>query len=168
MDRNESERPARPRRSNLVSNLFAVAAVAFGILAIVLYLRNPGGGTAPVPIAAPGGNELVNVTDALRAQDLDVQQPPRLFISRGALDVPGQGVEIDGSPGFIFLYADAEAARADAAGVDPSTVVPDRLAGTPTPEGDRRMAQGSNVIVLLVGGSEDTWRKVEVAVASLP
>ena len=156
-----------PRRSNLVSNLFAVAAVAFGILALVMYLRNSGG-TAPVPIATPGGNEQVNVTDALRAQGLDVQQPPRLFIPRGPLDEPGQGVEIDGSPAFIFLYPDAAAARADAAGADPNAVVPERLAGTPTPDGERRMAQGSNVIVLLVGGSDETWQKVEAAVASLP
>ncbi len=168
MDRNESEQRVRPRRNNLVSNLFAVAAVAFGILALVLYLRNPGGGTAPVPVAAPGGNELVNVTNALRAQDLDIQQPPRLFIPRGALDAPGQGIEIEGSPGFIFLYPDAEAARADAEGADPNAVVPERLAGTPTPAGERRMTQGSNVIVLLVGGSEETWQKVESAVASLP
>src|SRR5215203_3870791 len=103
------------RRSNLASNLFALAAVVFGVLALILYLRNPGGGIAPVPTAAPGGNQIVNVTDALRAQGLDVQQPRGLFVPRGALDVPGQGVEIDGSPAYVFLYPDAETAQADAA-----------------------------------------------------
>jgi len=161
-------RSATPRRSNLASNLFALAAVVFGVLALVLYFRNPGGGIAPVPVAPPGGNELVNVTEALRGQGLDVQQPPGLFIPRGALDVPGQGVEIDGMPAFIFLYPDAETAQADAAGVAADDVVPERLAGTPTPEGERRMTQGSNVIVLVVGGSPETWQKVEAAVASLP
>ena len=161
------ETSARARRSNRASNLFALAAVVFGVLALILYLRNPGGGTAPVPTAAPGGNQIVNVTDALRAQDLDVQQPPRLFLPRGALDVPGQGIEIDGAPAFIFLYPDEAAASADAAGVDANDVVPERLVGTPAPEGERRMAQGSNVIVLVVGGSDETWQKVETAVASL-
>ena len=156
------------RRSNTASNLFALAAVVFGVLALVLYFRNPGGGVAPVPVAPPGGNELVNVTDALRSQGLDVQQPPGLFIPRGALDVPGQGVEIDGMPAFIFLYPDAETARTAAAGVAADDVVPVRLAGTPTPDGERRMTQGSNVIVLLIGGSPETWQKVEAAVASLP
>src|SRR5215213_11230545 len=156
------------RRGNTASNLFALAAVVFGVLALVLYFRNPGGGIAPVPVAPPGGNELVNVTDALRAQNLDVQQPPGLFIPRGALDVPGQGVEIDGSPAYIFLYPDAETARADAASVDAADVIRGRPVGTPTPDGEGRMTQGSNVIVLLVGGSSETWQKVEAAVASLP
>ena len=156
------------RRSNTVSNVFALAAVLFGVLALILYFRNPGGGVAPVPVAAPGGNELVNVTDALRSRGLAVEQPPGLFIPRGELDVPGQGVEIDGMPAFIFLYPDAETAQADAAGVDADDVVPERLAGTPTPDGERRMTQGSNVIVLLVGGSAETWQKVEAAVAALP
>lgn len=163
-----AEKTLGRRRSNTPSNLFALAAVIFGVLALVLYFRNPGGGIAPVPVAPPGGNELVNVTDALRSQGLDVQQPPGLFIPRGALDVPGQGVEIDGSSAYIFLYPDAEKARADAASVDAADVVPGRLAGTPTPDGEGHLTQGSNVIVLLVGGSPETWQKVEAAVASLP
>src|SRR5215203_6742628 len=122
---NADKPPRRPRR-NTASNLFALAAVVFGVLALVLYFRNPGGGIAPVPVAPPGGNELVNVTDALRSQGLDVQQPPGLFIPRGALDVPGQGVEIEGSPAYIFLYPDSETARADAASVDAADVVPKR------------------------------------------
>jgi hypothetical protein len=160
-------KPPGRRRSNTASNLFALAAVVFGVLALILYFRNPGGGIAPVPVATPGGNELVNVTDVLRSQGLDVEQPRGLFIPRGALDVPGQGVEVDGTPAFIFLYSDAETARADAAGVDAVDVVPKR-AGTPTAAGEARMTQGSNVIVLLVGGSPETWQKVEAAVASLP
>lgn len=164
----DTGQPPRVRRSNTASNLFALAAVVLGVVALVLYLRNPGGGIAPVPTAAPGGNQIVNITDALRAQNLDVQQPPGLFVPRGALDVPGQGIEVEGAPAFIFLYPDEETARAAAAGVDAGDVVPERLAGTPTPSGERRMTQGSNVIVLLVGGSAETWQNVEAAVASLP
>ena len=164
----DSGQPPRIRRGNTASNLFALAAIVLGVVALLLYLRNPGGGIAPVPTAAPGGNQIVNVTDALRAQNLDIQQPPGLFVPRGALDVPGQGIEVEGAPAFIFLYPDEETARAAAAGVDAGDVVPERLAGTPTPSGERRMAQGSNVIVLLVGGSVETWQKVETAVASLP
>jgi hypothetical protein len=164
---NATGESTRPRRNNLASNLFALAAVVFGVLALIFYLRNPGGGIAPVPTAAPGGNQIVNVTDALRAQGLDVQQPRGLFVPRGELDVPGQGIQIDGAPAFIFLYPDEAAAQAAAASADPNDVVPPRLMGTPTPAGERRMTQGSNVILLVIGGSEETWQKVETAVASL-
>jgi hypothetical protein len=157
----------RARGSNLLSNLFAVAAVAFAILAAILYLRGSRIAAPVAPTAAQGGNQIVNVTEALEAQELTVELPPGLFIPRGALAVPGQGIEINGLPAFIFLYPNAQAATADAAGADPNQVVPDRLAGTPAPPGERRLARGSNVIVLLVGGDEETWQKVEAAVASL-
>jgi hypothetical protein len=166
----ESDGPApapRQRKSNLISNLFAVAAVAFALLAAILYARGPGG-IAPIPTAAPGGNQIINVTEALEAQGLTVAQPRGLFIPRGTLDAPGQGVEIDGAPGFIFLYPDTDAASADAAVADPISVVPARLAGTPAPAGERRMTHGSNVVLVMIGGDADTWRKVETAIASLP
>jgi hypothetical protein len=147
--------------------VFAVAAVVFGLLAVVLFVRGSGSGIAPVPTAAPGGNQIVNVTDALEAQGLNVEQPPGLFIPRGRLATPGQGIEIDGQPAFIFLYPDAPSAQAAAEGADPNDVVPERLAGTPAPDGERRMVQGSNVIVLMIGGSPETWQKVETAVHGL-
>jgi hypothetical protein len=160
-------KPAAARRGNALSNAFAVAAIAFGLLAVLLFIRDSGGGVAPVPTAAPGGNQIVNVTDALAAQGLAVEQPPGLFIAKGPLQSPGQGVVIDGQPAFIFLYPDAESARADAAGADPNQVVPDRLAGTPAPAGERRLVQGSNVIVLMIGGSPRTWEKVQTAIGGL-
>jgi hypothetical protein len=150
----------------MASNLFAIAAVVFAIIAIVLYLRPGGSGVAPIPTAAPGGNQIVNVSEALKAQGLEVQQPPRLFIPAGKLAVPGQGLEINGYPAFVFLFEDAAAAQA-AASADPNTLVPERLAGTPAPAGERRMVQGSNVVLLLVGGDDETWQKVERAVGSL-
>jgi hypothetical protein len=153
---------------NLASNVFALAAIVFAILAVVLYLRPSGSGIAPIPTAAPGNNQIVNVTEALKAQGLAVEQPPGLFIPVGELDVPGQGLEINGQPGFVFLYPDAVAAQAAAEGADPNSVVPEQLAGTPAPSGERRIAQGSNVMVLLVGGDQETWQKVQNAVVSLP
>ena len=163
----DGEKPLVVPNRNAISNVFALLAVVFGVLALVLFLRGSRGGVAPVPTAAPGNNQIVNVTEALKAQGLDVQQPPGLFISRGALDVPGQGIEVDGVPAFIFLYPDAAAAAADSAGVDPATVAPAQLAGTPAPPGERWLTQASNVVVVMVGGSAETWQKVEAAVASL-
>ncbi len=157
------------RGRNTVSNILALAAVVFAIVAVVLYVRGngPGSGIAPIPTAAPGGNQIVNVTEALKAQGLSVEQPPGLFVPRGALSVPGQGVKIDGNLGFVFLYESADAAQRDVADVDPEEVVPDRVGGQPVPHEVRRLVRGSNVVVLMIGGNDATWQKVEAAVAGL-
>lgn len=169
MAQQRAEPATGKRKSNLASNLFALAAIAFAIIAVVLYLRDSrGGGIAPVPTAAPASNQVINVTQALKSQGLDVQQPPGLFIPIGAFEVPGQGVEVNGLPGFIFLFPDATAAQAAAESADPDSIVPEQLAGTPGPTGERRIVQHSNVIVLLAGGDDETWQKVEAAVSSLP
>jgi hypothetical protein len=161
--------PRKKPQSNLLSTIFAVAAVLFAILAVVLYVRDSSRvGIAPVPTAAPGGNQIVNVTDALRAQGLTVEQPPRLFVPAGALRTPGQGVLINGSPAFIFLFPDKAAAQSAAQSTDPDHIIPARLAGTPAPSGERRLVQGSNVIVVLIDGTDDTWQKVQSVVSQLP
>lgn len=166
-----SRQESGPRANrNRLSNILAIMAVVFAVIAIVLYVRNPDGGSgvAPIPTAAPESNQIVNVTEALKAQGLTIAQPPGLFVPRQALSVPGQGIEIDGNPGFVFLYDSAEAAESDVAGIDPDDVVPERIAGQPAPAGERRLVQGSNVAVLTIGGDEAMWQKVEAAVAGLP
>lgn len=154
------------RRGNALSNVFALVAVVFAILAVVLYLR-PGGGVAPVPVAAPGGNQIVNVTNALKAQGLEVEQPPGHFIPAGDVSVPGQGVEINGAPGYVFLFKDAETASKEVEGVSAASLVPADIRGTPLPEGERRAVLASNVLLVLVGGDDETWNKVQAAVATL-
>jgi hypothetical protein len=164
-----SEQTAGRRKGNRASNLFALAAIVFAVIAVVLYLRDSqGGGIAPVPTAVAGGNQIVNVTGALKAQGLDVQQPPGRFIPVGAFDVPGQGIEINGQPGFIFLFPDAAAAQQATETADPAGIVPDQLGGTPIPPGERRLVQHSNVILLLADGDEETWQKVVAAIDGLP
>lgn len=143
-------------------------AVAFALIAIFLFARDRRFGVAPVPTASPGGSQIVNVVGALQQAGLSVAQPKGMFIPKGALAVPGQGVEIDGNPGFVFLYDSAAAAAADAAAVSPKEAVPERVGKEPAPQGERRMAQGSNVIVLMIGGTDQTWKKVETAARSLP
>lgn len=162
------EKHVAKRKSTLLSNLLAVAAVVFAIIALFLYLRPGGSGIAPAPTAAAGSNQIVNVTQALTTQGLDVKQPPGSFIPVGALDAPGQGVTVNGVPGFIFLFSDAQSAQSDFDGLDANAVVLDQIRGTPTPTGERRAVQGSNVVLLLIGGDDETWQKVEAAVASLP
>jgi hypothetical protein len=158
--------PERRTSRNTLSNILAVVAVLFAILAIVLYLR-PGRGIAPVPTAVPGGNQLINVVRALEAQGLEVRQPKGMFVPAGDAGVPGQGLDIAGNPAFVFLFLDQSQAQGAVLTLDPAAVVPDELRGTPMPEGERRITQGSNVVLIMVGGDDATWQKVETAVAGL-
>lgn len=158
--------PERRKPSNTLSNILAVVAVLFAILAVVLHLR-PGRGIAPVPTAVPGGNQLINVVRALEGQGLAVSQPQGMFVPAGDAGVPGQGLEIAGNPAFVFLFPDQSQAQGAALTLDPAAVVPDALRGTPMPEGERRITQGSNVVLIMAGGDDAAWQKVEAAVASL-
>ena len=169
MSDSDAAKSAAGRGPNIVSNILAIAAVAFAIVAVVLYVRGSGSGSgiAPIPTAAPGENQIVNVTEALKAQGLEVEQPPGLFVPRGALSVPGQGVRVDGNIGFIFLYESADAAQRDVADIDPEEVVPDLVGGQPVPHEVRRLVRASNVVMVLVGGTDATWQKVEAAIAGL-
>jgi hypothetical protein len=158
--------PERRKPKNTLSNIFAMVAVILAILAVVLYLR-PGRGIAPVPTAAPGGNQLINVVRALESQGLEVSQPQGMFVPAGEGGVPGQGLEIAGAPAFVFLYPDETQAQGAVLTLDPAAVAPDAVRGTPLPEGERRITQGSNVVLIMAGGDAATWQKVETAVAGL-
>lgn len=169
VERQDGEQPAARSRRNLVSNLLAVAAVIFAIIAIVLYAQGTRtGGIAPIPTPAAGSLQIVNVTEALKAQGLTVKQPPGLFISAAKLGTPGQGLEIDGVPAFVFLFKSEVDAREALDGIDPDSLVPERLAGTRVPPGQRHLVQGRDVAILVVGGDETLWQKVDDAVAGLP
>lgn len=169
MERQDAEQPAARGRRNLVSNLLAVAAVIFAIIAIVLYAQGSRtGGIAPIPTPAAGALQIVNVTEALKAQGVDVKQPPGLFIPATKLGTPGQGIEIDGVPAFVFLFTSEVDARQALEDIDPESLVPARLEGTRVPSGQRHLVRGRDVAILVVGGDETLWHKVDDAVASLP
>ena len=156
--------PEQRKPKNTLSNILAVVAVLLAILAVVLYLR-PGRGIAPIPTASPGENQLINVVRALEGQGLQVTQTQGMFVPAGDAGVPGQGLAVDGNPAFVFLYPDQAQAQGTVLTLDPAAVIPDTLRGTPLPTGERRMAQGSNVVLIMVGGDDVTWQKVETAIS---
>lgn len=158
--------PERRKSTNTLSNILAVVAVIFAILAVVLYLR-PRTAVAPVPTAAPGGNQLINVVRALEGQSLAVSQPQGLFVPAGEAGVPGQGLDIAGSPAFVFLFPDETQAQGAVLITDPAAVIPVEIRGTPMPAGERRITQGSNVVLVMAGGDDATWQKVEAAISGL-
>ena len=163
-----SERRPTRRGSNWPSLVFGALAVGLAALAIILALRNnEPEGPPPPPAAQPGENELIHVVQALQGQNLEVVIAQR-GVPAGQLSVPGQGLTVDGSPLYVFVYPDAAAAEAEAA-TDPATVLPARSAsGTPLATETPRRFTHSNVTLALVGGSDELARSVPRAIERLP
>ena len=109
------------------------------------------------------------MVEALEGEDLKVEVARR-GVRSPTLGLPGQGAVVDGAPLYIFIFdtvAEREAVTAEAL-ADPSGVLPARPPfGTPVVTGEVRVAAGSNVLVALVGGAEETAARVQRAIAGL-
>lgn len=167
-------RPASGRRTGLPpSSLFFLAVSAvLAVLAVLLATGVIGTSTPPPPPAEPGRVEQVHVVDALRAQGLGAEAEPRLFVPRGVLGQPGQGIRVEGEPLYAFFFGSPEEARAALAAAEPGEILP-APAGTPEALGSREgiapfVVQGSNVVAAMAGGSEETRAKVRAAIEGLP
>jgi hypothetical protein len=157
----------RSARNVLSLALFGLAAVIFVVVA-VLYVRDRRAEdrTPPPPSLEAGHAELKNVHDVLQAQGLDVKYTPH-----GATIPflpPGQGLTVDGQPLYVFIFDDPADREDQTADLDPATVVLTTPSGTPIPDGPPHLVAGSNVLVALVGGSDDVTAKVDRAIEGLP
>jgi hypothetical protein len=164
----------RNRNRNLGSTLiFAALAVVLVAIAIV-YTRNDDDPppTAPIPTAV-GHNELINVQQALAAQDLDVEIGQGTASAREAgINQPGQILTIGDATVYVFIFEDVAQREATSAAIDPATLVLKSpsgrpLAGPGTDQPDIRLAQQSNVIAVLAGGDEALATQFDAAIASL-
>lgn len=159
-------------RSNLVSTLFGGLAVVLAVAAAVLYFSDRNGGVeAPTPRpAAPGGNEMIHVQGALAEQGLETS-----FAQGGApagpLGVPGQPLTVNGTPLFVFVFPSVDRAESAAAVArdDPAALLAAAtFQGTPVAtDGPPHIASKSNIVVALVGGSEELAVDVDRAIAGL-
>ena len=156
----------RPRR--LASNLLLVASLVLGIAAVVLFVRDrqQTEQTLVPPTAEPGKNDLVSVANALKAEGLKVEY------GRGAtksanLDPPGQLLDVEGTPLYVFVYPDVASREAQSGDLDPASIRVTSPSGRPVEIGTPHLSATSNVIVLLAGGSTDLADRVDRAVARL-
>lgn len=168
-----SHKPDR-RWANRLSTVLFIASLLFGAAAVYLYVTEDDTGAPAPPTAEAGRNEYVTVMNALEAQDLSVDDG-RFQGKADQLTPPGQVINVNDVQLFVFIYPgepeDAIAAReADAEDLDPETVqITARQADRPLNEGqETRVFQASNIIVILVGGDEETVSEVEAAIESLP
>lgn len=157
--------PPPARRLNWISVLFGLLAIVLFAVAIVMaWPLFTGGNQAPRPEATAGRLEAVHVTDALAGQGLTVEQNQG-FVPAGAFSVPGQGVTVDGSPLFIFIFPDATTPVAELADVDAAAIGP---RGTPVAGSVPALLSHGNIVVALFDAPDEVRAKVEQALAGLP
>ena len=162
-------RPARRSPTKWLSTaLFAIAAVLFIVVA-VLYARDrfqeeP---TPPPPPSEPGRAQLVNVVQALRAHDLTVEYA-RQGVRIPELTAAGQGLVVNGTPLYVFLFENPATRETEVAELDLTSLTLLSTLGTPVTSGSLHTTQGSNVFAVLVGGSDDLIAKVDAAITALP
>ena len=161
----------RTARSTL-SALLLAAAVGLFALAALLWYRGRGDGETdpPVPVAAPGKNELVHVTSALDAQGVDVETLPGTGAVRSKmLEGVGQPLTLDGVAAYAFVYQPDAAARDEATlDVLPGEIDLEDNAGDPVEPGELQLVVGSNVALVLVGADDDLLDRATAALGSLP
>ena len=173
-----AKRPKRNTAALLSNALFALVLVVAAIVAYLYFFDDRFFNEGPSSPACEGGqNELICVLDALKEQDFDRVEPGRYTASANQLTQPGQVIEINDQNAFLFVYptsseTDGVAAREqDAADLDTSTLeITSRSADRPlVEEGDEiHVFQQSNVILVLIGGTDEEIRMVEAAMATLP
>lgn len=165
-------------RSIVISNiLFALTFVAAGVVAYLYFVDDRFFNDGPNPPACDeNAGELACVVTALEQQDFDKVEYGRYTASADQLTPPGQVLEIDGLNGFVFVYPAATieegtaAREEDGANLDAETIViTSRTADRPLNENeDVFVVQHSNVIFILVGGTEEDRAMVQEAIESLP
>jgi hypothetical protein len=151
--------------------IFAVAAVA--VLAYGIWQSRDDGNSDnsnPPPAATPGAYKLIDVVSSLENAGSNVEIIRASFRSP-QLTVPGQGLEVDGVPVYVFIYPgrDAVAAReAESKNIDPATLTVNTISGTPVAEGEPHVVFSSNVIAVVPSSSQAVNDKVDEAIEGLP
>lgn len=173
-----SNTPPNRSRAIVISNvLFALTFVAAMVVVYLYFFDDQFFTDGPEPPACDtSSSELACVVYALQEQDFDQVDYGRYTASADQLSPPGQVVEIEDKSGFVFVYTAAsleegvEAREAEGANLDPDTLmITSRTSERPLNEGkDVYVVQHSNIIFVLVGGTESDNAKVREAIESLP
>lgn len=171
--------PKRSKAVALSNMLFALVLIAAAVVAYLYFFDDRFFNEGPRdPACETGRNELVCVNNALVEAGLDDAHLGRYTATANQLTPPGQVIEVDDINVFLFVYSapsdnhdDAVAAReADAENLNMDTLeITSRTAERPlSEEGEIHVYQHSNVILIVVGGSDDQLEKIEQAIESLP
>jgi hypothetical protein len=164
---------ARSRWSvrNLISYLlFAIAAGLFVVVAVMYYQdRNDKEDTPPTPPSIPGRAQMINVVNALKAQDLNAEFASTGGVFADGLTPPGQPLTVDGQSLYVFIFDDPSARESELTGFDTEDIL---LTASTTGEEVTtpvvHSVSGSNIFVVMTGGDDALFAKVDAAITGLP
>ncbi|HEU0164056.1 MAG TPA: hypothetical protein VFQ54_03370 [Thermomicrobiales bacterium] len=167
----------KQRGPHILSTLLFIAAIGFAVAAGYLYLQDRDHTENRVPpTALPGRNDLGAVLQQFKDAGLSAGYG-RITGHAEGIDEPGQSLTVDGQTVLVFIYNDADKASSVKDRKAAAATLPDDLDGVAitSPSGtDLRkgqpiyMAQGSNIITIMIGGDADLASKVQTVVEALP
>jgi hypothetical protein len=165
-------RSGRRRGAQILSTILFLAAIGFAAAAVYLWYTNEEAPdvSRPTPTVTPGFYTLSGVLDAFTSAGLDGDygRSPAT-VKSNQMDPPGQHLVIEDRSVYIFIFSGGAGERAEAAqDLDPATMTLTTPSGRSFSEGETlTIAQGSNVIAVLVGGDEELQAEVQRVIEGL-
>lgn len=184
MSRGSNVRPqplpptAKPRKRNgahILSTLLFLAAIGFAIAAVYLYMQDRDKPDVRVPpTAQPGQNQLATVLTSFKDGGLKADYG-RTTGRSSQLTPPGQLLTVEGQSVYVYIYNEGDKAasvrdrEAEAATIDLETMTIKTPSGKDLRNGEAlHVAQGSNVVTVLVGGDDALAARIQKVVEALP
>lgn len=171
-----STRPPKRRGAHILSTLLFLAAIGFAIAAVFLYIQDRDKPDVRIPpTALPGQNNLSTVLTAFQDAGLKSDYGRTPTGKSSQLGQPGQVLTVEGQTVYVYIYNDGEKSasvrdrEAEAKGIDAGTMTITTPSGKDLRNGEPlHVAQGSNVITLVVGGDEEIAAKIQKVIEGLP
>lgn len=171
------ERPSRRRGAQILSTVLFLAAIAFAAAAVYLWYTDEEAPDVnrPTPTVTPGLYNLAGVLSAFTGAGLDGDygRSPAA-VKSNQMTPPGQHLIVEDQSVYIFIFNDGDAgtsaaARAEAAqGLDPASMTLTTPSGQSFGEGETlTIAEGGNVIAVMVGGDEELQAEVRSVIEGL-
>ncbi len=175
LTRSSKPKPSSRRGAHILSTLLFLAAIAFAIAAVYLYIQDRDKPDVRVPpTAQPGQNSLVTVLTAFNDAGLKADYG-RTTGKSSQLSQPGQLLTVEGHNVYVYIYneGDKDASvrdrKQEAAQIAPDTMTLTTPSGKDLRDGaPLHVAQGSNVITVLVGSDDAFAARVQKVIEALP
>jgi len=168
-------RRRRKRGAHILSTLLFLAAIAFAVAAGYLYLEERDNDDIRVPTAEPGRNDLGAVMQAIKDGGLDASLGRGTARSDQLPGDVGQLLTVDGETVLVFIYNDSDRTSAEAdreaavADIDLDTMKITTPSNTDLRKGESlHMAQGSNVVTILISDDDELASELETIIEALP